>query len=312
MSSVASFCFIAGFLVCTDAVAVTHQADEAAVMVGSDAKQIMRNVNLQPEAPSYQPESKADSDPANTTVKPLKSININLYYETRCPDCVQFINETLAVMWENTDLRPHLNITMNPYGNAMSLPLANVSEGYKFWHADKTGQGWDWVHICQHGNDECLGNTIQACAISMVEQEKYMDLITCMAGKPDWGIEKASYECMTAANIDHQRIQACAMSPVGNKLMADLGKQTEAVQGRLGTPWVLVDGTNLNNVTDLMRTVCTHVGDDGPASCSPFKSTNPAEQPKNDKPAQEGGDGDFTVLQALKKNEFALLSSKNI
>lgn len=284
---------IAGFHVSTDAAAVTHKAE---VAVGSDAKQqIMRNEKLQAQ-PAAAP----------------KVVNLNLYYETRCPDCVQFINETLAAMWQNEDLRPHLNVTMNPYGNAMSLPVATVSDGYKFWHEDKVGEGWEYVHICQHGSDECLGNTIQACAISMAEQAQYLSLVFCMAGKPDFSIEKASYECMASANIDHAKVKQCAESPEGNKLMAELGKQTQAVQGRLGTPWVVIDGTNLNNVTDLMKTVCQAVGDDGPSSCSPFQTKTAPSEPSNDKPAQEGGDGDFTVLQALKKKEFALLSSKNI
>jgi len=301
MPSVVPVCFLVSVLVCADAAALTTKEDAAEVVVGADAKQIMRNAK------------KGDATAKKDTA-PTKLVSINLYYETRCPDCIEFINNTLAPMWANKDIRPHLNITVNPYGNAMSIPMANVSAGYKFWHAETTGTGFDYVHVCQHGSDECLGNLIQACAISMVEKEKYMDMVFCMAAKPDWSIEKASYECMVSAGVPHDQVKECATSARGNKLYADLGRKTDAVPGRQGTPWIMIDGINLQNVTDLMRTVCTGIGDAGPTSCSSFQAAPAAtEAPaKDDRPSQEGGDGDFTVLAASKKRELAQLSSKHI
>jgi len=301
MPSVVPVCFLVSVLVCADAAALTTKEDAAEVVVGADAKQIMRNAK------------KGDATAKEDTA-PTKLVSINLYYETRCPDCIEFINNTLAPMWANKDIRPHLNITVNPYGNAMSIPMANVSAGYKFWHAETTGTGFDYVHVCQHGSDECLGNLIQACAISMVEKEKYMDMVFCMAAKPDWSIEKASYECMVSAGVPHDQVKECATSARGNKLYADLGRKTDAVPGRQGTPWIMIDGINLQNVTDLMRTVCTGIGDAGPTSCSPFNAAPaaPAAPAKNDRPSQEGGDGDFTVLAASKKRQLAQLSSKHI
>jgi len=286
MSLVPLVCFLAVSLFSANAATLKDE-----VVVGADARQMMRNVNHQKNA---------------TPASPAKTITINLYYETKCPDCIEFINGTLEPLWRNKDIRPHLNITMNPYGNAMSIPLKSVSEGYKFWHPDSTKDGFEYVHICQHGTDECLGNLIQACAISMVEKEKYMELVFCMAQKPDWSIEKASYECMDKFDIDHDHVKACVGSPQGNKMFADLGNQTGSVPGRQGTPWVMINGANLGNTTDLLRGVCTAIGDSGPKSCDPFK-TAPAA---SDKPAQEGGDGDFTVLvkKKVQKKEKALVA----
>lgn len=296
MSSVAFICFLTTFAFVAEAVVITNKADEAEIIVGADAKQMMRNVNH----PASTHAKAADKNA--TSAAPAKTVNINLYYETRCPDCIEFINGTLAPLWRNKEMRPHLNITMNPYGNAMSLPVANVSEGYKFWHPETTSDGWEYVHICQHGTDECLGNLIQACAISIAKQDQYMELVLCMADKPRWSIEKASYDCMHQHGIDHHTVQECVNSPQGNKLFADFGQATQAVPGRKGTPWVLINGATLGNVTDLMQTVCSHVmvEENGPTSCKPFaKAAAAASAPK----AHGGADGDFTVLPVLKKEK---------
>lgn len=282
MASVAIACLYAAALFTADA--VVTKADDAVVEVRADAKQIMRNVNMKPAAAAA---------PA-----PAKTVVINLYYETRCPDCVEFINQTLAPMWRNKELRPHLNITLNPYGNAMSVPLKSVSPGYKFWHENTTGKGFEYVHICQHGADECLGNLIQACAISLVEQSKHMEMVLCMAAVPNWSIEKSSYECMTKAKIDQKLVKECVNSPQGNRLLADLGKQTQAVPGRKGTPWVMINGANLANTTELMRTICGHVGD-GASSCAMFRTKDVAKAPTA---IHHAGGGDFTVLPQLQKN----------
>lgn len=227
----------------------------------------------------------------------IKTVNIQLYYETRCPDCIQFLNQTLEPLWRNQELRKHLNLTVNPYGNSMSLKVAEVSEGYKFWHPATTGLGWDFVHVCQHGSDECLGNLIQACTMNIAETHKHMDLVFCMAAHPDWSVEKSSHECLNSNGVDIDKVAGCVRSPEGNKLMMDLGKQTQAVQGRLGTPWVVVDGNTLSNVTALMQTVCMTI-DNKPSSCSPFKDMPKPKAPEDDSNSAPSPD-DFQVLSKL-------------
>lgn len=272
------------FLDFADAAVVTAKVPDAGALsetvgveVGADAKQMMRS------HPSPAP-------------KAASKVAITLYYETRCPDCVMFINQTLAPLWGNKDLRLHLNLSIVPYGNAMSIPTANISEGYKFWHPDTTTEGFEYVHVCQHGSDECLGNLIQACAMNNTSQDKFLELVFCMSAFPEYSVEKASYECMTKAGIDHDAVKTCTKSPEGNRLMASLGEQTAKVEGRLGTPWVLVNGANLQNVSNLMGDACTHLNF-VPHSCQPFKSqtkAHPAAHPDS----HHSGDGDdFRVFE---------------
>mmetsp|Transcript_98374 Transcript_98374/g.188752 ORF Transcript_98374/g.188752 Transcript_98374/m.188752 type:complete len:282 (+) Transcript_98374:71-916(+) len=188
-------------------------------------------------------------------------ISVELYYETRCPDCTSFLSQTLGPLWQDLSLRSSLNLTMYPYGNAMVVPVSKISEGYKFWHPKSTGAGFESVAICQHGADECFGNLIQACAIHTLPQETYMALIFCMASHPDYSMEKASYECMQNNSIDPKKIKDCVQSPKGNELITNLAEQTASVPGRNWTPWIMIDGQHLSNQTALVPTICTKVSE---------------------------------------------------
>lgn len=234
-----------------------------------------------------------------------KVISVELYYETRCPDCTGFLSETLAPIWQDMSLRATLNLTMYPFGNAEAIPVSTISKGYKFWHPKSTGEGFTNVAICQHGTDECFGNLIQACAINMVSQEKSMALIFCMASHPEYSIEKASYECMQKHDIDPKKIKDCVQSPKGNELITTLAKQTESVPGRDWTPWIMIDGQHLKNQTHFVPTICTkvsellaEVGGDTPSTCQHYAHAPGSQDP------------DFTVLSKVKNATVKDLMSR--
>merc|ERR1719424_1983418 len=125
----------------------------------------------------------------------------------------------------------------------MTIPKAQISDGYKFWHPDTTGAGWDDVQVCQHGSDECLGNMVQLCAKDLGDNDKYMELVFCMSATTikGYSVEKSSYECMEKAQIDTAMVKACAQGPTGNRLMTAAGIQTAALKDRLGTPRVMIN-----------------------------------------------------------------------
>jgi hypothetical protein len=275
-----------------------HPVDGALLAeVSSDAKQLMRNGdpssigrNALPlhGSPAKSAFETSLAHPSNSAKMP---VHIELYYETRCPDCVEFINGSLAALWQSKELREHYEITMYPYGNAQSVPMRDVSEGYRFWHPEQ--KGFEMVHICQHGNDECFGNLVQACVFSSEGQEKAMELVFCMARVPEYGLEKSSFECMEKLSIDPKKIRTCVGSREGNNIMTELSKKTAAVPGRTGTPWVMINGNNLENPNNLIKSVCGSVAVKGISSCAPFekKAKTSSSQQKPE------GDGDtFQVL----------------
>jgi interferon gamma-inducible protein 30 len=245
----------------------------------------------------------APSPPANAT----KKVKIELYYETRCPDCIEFINMSLAPLWRNADLRKHYDIKMNPFGNAQSVPVSEISEGYKFWNPESTGSGFEMVEICQHGTDECFGNLIQACAITDEPAEKHMELAFCMASVPNWGIEKSSYECMQKLKIDTQKNRNCVKSARGNKILTDMGKETKKVPGRLGTPWVMINGQNLKNPGDLLRSICDNVGPNAISDCKPFQKKSKASHDSPHKEKEGDDDDTFQVFPKLNNVDRSLV-----
>lgn len=205
--------------------------------------------------------STGDGDPkpaANGTVK------VELYYESRCPACEMFLNQSLAVLWQKKDLRSRLNITLYPYGNAQTVPVTQISEGYKFWHKDTTGEGFKNIFMCQHGSDECFGNLVHACASDVAEQAgdkgKGLELAFCMAGLPEYSIEKSSYECMEKVGIDHDKVSECVKGARGNELMTKMAAKTALLKNRKGTPWIMINDRWLPEAQKLMQIVCMLIG----------------------------------------------------
>lgn len=207
----------------------------------------------------------SDPEAGNTT----DTINIQVFYETKCPQSLNFLNTTLRAVWSNNELSAAFTISMLPYGDAQTIPAAQVSEGYKFWHPEAADSDFLNVHVCQHGAEECLGNLVQACAIHLLPPSKHLGLIFCMAAKPEYSIEKSSYECMTSQDINITQVADCVRSPIGNQLMTNFAEETQQLKGRQGLPWVMVDKTHLANENQLMQYVCSKL-DNNPSSCSVF------------------------------------------
>mmetsp|Transcript_7062 Transcript_7062/g.12154 ORF Transcript_7062/g.12154 Transcript_7062/m.12154 type:complete len:314 (-) Transcript_7062:50-991(-) len=196
-------------------------------------------------------------------------VHIQVYYETRCPYCVSFLNATLGSFWQKSDLKSNVNISLYPYGNAQTVLVSNVSMGYKFWHPKVEQSKITSMSVCQHGKDECFGNLIQACAIHLEPQDVHMDFIVCMSARVEDSFEKSSYECMEEAGMDKAKMKDCVMGEQGSNITNEMAMKTEAVHGRVGTPWILVDGQNLENPDELQKAVC-EILDYGPTSCTKY------------------------------------------
>jgi len=263
------------------------------------------------EAAGTDAKASSGESSASDAANPAKSVNIDVYYETMCPGCLLFLNRTLEPLWRNKELYSSLNITLYTYGNGMTVPVADISEGYKFWHPETTGTGFDNVQICQHGSDECLGNLVQNCAKDVAGKEKHMELIFCMAASTIQGngMEKGTFECMKSAGIDHDKVKECVNSPRGNQLATEAGQQTKLLKDRQGTPWVMIANEHVHdellmNGTLLMQAVCSHVGN-VPVPCTPFTS-QPLQ--KASAPPQPTGDGDD--FQVFEKEAAELIKVK--
>jgi len=199
-------------------------------------------------------------------------VKVELYYETMCPYCEEFINSTLSPLWSDPIIRSVMDLHLLPAGNVMVVPGESVSAGYKFWHPEAAND--KYIYRCQHGESECLGNMVQLCAMKVLgDAEKYLPLVFCMASRANHLPEKSSYECMQELKIDQDPIFKCVHAPTASEEMFLITKADAALsQPRKYVPWIMVNGQHLevnNGTAELRAAICDSLGSGAPANCQP-------------------------------------------
>ncbi|RUS87390.1 hypothetical protein EGW08_004844 [Elysia chlorotica] len=159
-----------------------------------------------------------------------QKVEFVLYYESLCPDCRQFITEMLYPHYSN--LSSIMNLTLVPYGNAQERKV-----------------GDKWVFECQHGEQECIGNLIETCAIALVKDiTKYFPFINCME-KSYKQPEEAAKQCSTSFAVPLEDILKCSKSDFGNKLEHEMAAKTDALEpSHQYVPWITVNGVHTEDI----------------------------------------------------------------
>ncbi|CAK9183129.1 unnamed protein product [Ilex paraguariensis] len=135
-------------------------------------------------------------------------VNLLLYYEALCPFCANFIVNQLVKIFQ-TDLISIVNLRLVPWGN--TVIAANNS----------------W--LCQHGPDECLLNTVDACAINVW---------------PNLGTHFKFIQCIEHLHLEnrHTRWQSCfgtlslSPTPIRNCISSGLGIRVRFLHAKLLWP----------------------------------------------------------------------------
>jgi len=188
---------------------------------------------------------------------------VDIYYETRCPFSLEFINTTLREAWEDQELWKHIDVKLHPFGNAHMIEEKKISEGFHFWHP----HGNYPIIICQHDDMECLGNRLQACAIDLLEDSsKYIPFVICMSSYGiAAGLELTSFECGKKHGVDMDKIKACTDSKKGHDLAMTAGRSTVTANVS-HVPWLTVNGNHTTNDT-LLAPVCDLLSEAKPKAC---------------------------------------------
>lgn len=199
---------------------------------------------------------------------------LEVYYESLCPDSIKFINYTLREVWANAEFRAAASLRLYPFGNARLVPEVQVSKGYHFWHPNATYP----LVLCQHGDQECLGNRIQACAIHLLKPEVHVPFVVCMVSYGNRaGVELSSFACGTTLKIDMASIKACAESQQGYKLHLEYGETSLAPELNRGyVPYVVINGEHVVAAEngDLKGPLCKVIAGSKPAACAAVGSHN--------------------------------------
>ncbi|KAH3798851.1 gamma-interferon-inducible lysosomal thiol reductase-like isoform X1 [Dreissena polymorpha] len=154
-------------------------------------------------------------------------VNLTLYMESLCPDCKNFFASQLYDTWVALGTSV-LNLTLVPYGNAR-----------------ETKDGDKWKFECQHGEQECIGNLIETCAIAIIKDINiYFPFINCIESKNGMP-EKDAETCAAKNKIDLEPIIQCANGPMGNDLEHQMALKTDALNPpHQYVPWVTVNGVH--------------------------------------------------------------------
>lgn len=217
---------------------------------------------------------------------------VDIFYESRCPDSLDFLNTTLREAFEDKKLWDSMDIHLHPFGNAVLLESDKVSKGYHFWHPDAQYP----VIMCQHGETECFGNRMHACVIALHPNPRtHAEFIICMAAYGlSAGVELASYQCGLSHAIDMEAVQECTESSKQHAMMTAIGattKQAEVVH----VPWVVVNGEHTKDDT-FFKPVCDEIHGDKPPSCIELMKTGKVHEEKE----HCGGSGLFLAQRSKK------------
>jgi len=180
--------------------------------------------------------------------------------------CKSFVTTTLNKTLTAPGIMDVVDYSYYPWGNAYyntsecGTPEYDKMVGMKCWLSHCGGKTRDadcfmGKVMCQHGELECLVNKIEACAIHLYDDDVKgtTEFVYCMENK-----EGPEYKaCAQSAGLDADAIGACVKSDEGDKANAAMAMATAILQpAHLGTPWVIVNGTTLDDPSTLLEAIC--------------------------------------------------------
>ncbi|KAF4670325.1 Lysosomal thiol [Perkinsus chesapeaki] len=190
-------------------------------------------------------------------------VNVDLYYESLCPYCRDFITEDLSHVMNQPDLEKHINLTFVPYGNA------KINETTK-------------TITCQHGEDECHFNFYEGCMIAEGGQDQLNTFRSVFAIE---GSEKltddAAEDACKKFGLNFNAITTCRNSEEAYELQRGFAKTgvsgllilclplvTEEARRDFAekyVPWIVVNGKHIER-EKFAETLCKALNED-PAKC---------------------------------------------
>ncbi|KAL5580669.1 hypothetical protein UlMin_013111 [Ulmus minor] len=223
---------------------------------------------------------------ASSSTKTIQKVSVDLYYETLCPDSVEFIVNDLVKLFKYGFV-PLINLNLVPYGNAKLRSNNSI--------------------VCQHGPNECLLNTVEACAINI-----WPDLaLVYERNYTNWE------SCFEKLGLDPKPITDCYTGEYGKELELQYAAETNALQPpHQYVPWVVVDGQPLyEEYEDFLSYICeAYKGIVVPETCAKLSlDTIKMKGARPSHPVTYKGKAKMPALQARIRSAIASwMNQKNL
>jgi interferon gamma-inducible protein 30 len=191
---------------------------------------------------------------------------IEVFVESLCPDCMDFIGGSFKRFQEAVDHEKLTLVYFYPYGNA-----------HESW------DGSAFKFDCQHGANECYGNTIEACALEHLPRDEGHNVLICLEGnirRLSKNFDETLEYCVSEQNI-RKTISECAKGSEGNNLMHVVAQKTP---NHNYVPWVHFNGVHdvniENQILSDMLGFLRGLYKDAPSSDAAFLATSASNKNK--------------------------------
>lgn len=205
----------------------------------------------------------------------INKVNLTIYYEALCGDSAKFVSTQVYPLIANqsSPLAHYINVTFVPYGKATTM---------------KNNETGMTTFVCHHGDEECVGNKYQACAIKqyMQEKEKLYKYINCTMTKGPKSKNTnyaAAKECAQELKMEFSALETCATGEEGTMELAHYGVVTAALSPNLtSVPEVTFNDVYSKEKHDLAMTnlkaaLCKEIPSSAAlAECNPSKNSAPS------------------------------------
>ena len=153
---------------------------------------------------------------------------IEVYIESLCPDCVNFITKSFKDFYEKVKNPNLIELDFIPFGNAHEVFNTSTNK-YDF--------------TCQHGENECYGNLIETCAIQIQGRVKSYETILCIESNIQSyskDFDKTLEFCLSKEQNILKEIKDCLDSDLGNFYQHQMAQKTDVNHKHV--PWIVVNG----------------------------------------------------------------------
>lgn len=167
-------------------------------------------------------------------------VSIDVYYESMCPYSIDFITKQLWPTYQT--LGNYMNVRLYPYGNARTVASK-----------DMYGKITDVIY-CQHGQSECLGNTVQCCALDALRgnSRDQLEFVACMMSSHQ--PYQAGRHCAEEVCLPWDRISKCALGLQGKMLLKEAGRMTQLLVPPMSSvPHIVINGQHTGYYTGRAR-----------------------------------------------------------